>query len=251
MLCLSCSDPGAAPSSIGDAGAPDAPLTDAGDIQDGSVNRPDGVAPTQVRCDSGTPQRVRLMAANISSGSAQSYTEGSGARLFKALTPDIVMIQEFNYGGNSDGEILDFVNSTFGAPYVFARGAGGQIPNGVISRYPILESGDWIDPQVSNRTFVWSKIDVPGPADIWVVSVHLLTTGATDRRAEARALASAIRAKVPAGDYLTIGGDLNTNGRDEPLVGELEPTVSLQGPYPTAATTTRAVHAPSRTIGWL
>jgi endonuclease/exonuclease/phosphatase family metal-dependent hydrolase len=229
---LSCSDPALAPSPKQDAGITDAEpnVDDAGGGPEDAPVPP--IDPKPVRCDGGTAQRVRVMAANISSGSAQSYTEGSGARLFKALAPDIVMIQEFNYAGNTDSDILSFVNTTFGAPYVHVRGPGGQIPNGIISRYPILESGSWIDPQVSNRTFMWAKLDVPGAVDLWAVSVHLLTTGSTDRRNEARALASAIRAKVPAGDYVTLGGDFNTDNRAEPLVGELEPTVSFQGPYP-------------------
>ena len=50
-----------------------------------------------------------------------------------------------------------------------------QVGNAILSRWPILESGEWDDTSVSNRDFAWARIDIPGPRDLWVVSVHLLT----------------------------------------------------------------------------
>lgn len=47
----------------------------------------------------------RAMAANISTGNNQSYDPGHGIRIFKAVKPDIVMIQEFRYGRNNDDDI--------------------------------------------------------------------------------------------------------------------------------------------------
>jgi endonuclease/exonuclease/phosphatase family metal-dependent hydrolase len=121
--------------------------------------------------------RVRLMAANISSGNYQNYDPGHGIRIFQGTRPDVVMIQEFNYGDNSATAIRNFVNTAFGSSFYYYREGAAQIPNGVISRWPILASGEWDDPYVSNRDFAWARIDIPGPKDLWVVSVHLLTFG--------------------------------------------------------------------------
>jgi hypothetical protein len=131
----------------------------------------------------------------------------TGIRIFQGMHPDVVMIQEFNYGNNSDTAIRQFVNTAFGPSFSYYREVGAQIPNGVISRWPIIAAGEWDDTQVDNRDFAWARIDVPGPKDLWVVSVHLLTSSASVRNTEAANLVSLINANVPAGDYLAIGGD--------------------------------------------
>ncbi|WP_375771673.1 pre-peptidase C-terminal domain-containing protein [Archangium gephyra] len=176
--------------------------------------------------------RLRLMAANITSGNAQSYDPGHGTRIFQGTKPDVVMIQEFNYGGNSAAAIRGFVDTAFGTGFSYYRETGAQIPNGVISRWPILEAGEWTDTQVSNRDFAWARIDIPGPKDLWVVSVHLLTSGSGVRNTEATNLVNYIKAKVPAGDYLAIGGDFNTDSRSEAAFGTFSQVVTTSGPYP-------------------
>src|SRR4051812_17227108 len=89
--------------------------------------------------------RIRVMAGNISSGNKQSYDNGEGIRIFQGLKPDVAMIQEFNYGDNSPEAIAEFVETAFGADYQYYREAedSDDIPNGVISRFPIIESGEW------------------------------------------------------------------------------------------------------------
>ena len=176
--------------------------------------------------------RVRLMAANISSGNNQSYDPGHGTRIFQGIKPDVVMIQEFNYGSNSAADIRSFVNTAFGSNYNYYRESGAQIPNGVISRYPILESGEWKDTQVSNRDFAWARIDIPGAKDLWVVSVHLLTSGSGVRNTEAGNLVNYIKGKVPSTDYLAIGGDFNSDSRSEALFSTFSSVVSTASPYP-------------------
>ena len=175
---------------------------------------------------------VRLMAGNLSSGSSQTYDPGEGIRIFQGLKPDVAMIQEFNYGTDSTTDIRTFVDTAFGTQFGYVRGPGTQIPNGVISRFPLLASGDWTDPQVANRDFVWARIDVPGPHDLWAVSVHLLTTGATARNAEATALVGAIQQNVPQGDFLVVAGDFNTASRAEPCVATMNQITLASGPYP-------------------
>ena len=36
-----------------------------------------------------------------------------------------------------------------------------QIPNGIISRFPIIESGSWDDPVLNNREFAWAHLRLP------------------------------------------------------------------------------------------
>ena len=156
-------------------------------------------------------QTLRTMAANTTSGNSQSY-EGPGTRIFQGLKPDIVMIQEFNVGGNSPTEIRNWLNSTFGAEFSYYRESSSfNIPNGVISRWPILQAGSWDDGPlgVSDRGFAWARIDIPGPRNLWVISVHLKasSTDANRRDSQAQTLVALIQANVPAEDYLLIGGD--------------------------------------------
>ena len=119
-----------------------------------------------------------------------------------------------------------------GPSFSYFREAGVQIPNGVVSRFPILAAGSWTDPQTSNRGFAWARIDIPGPKDLWAVSVHLLTSSEQNRNLEATALVALVQAMVPAADYLVIGGDFNTDVRDEPCITTLGAVVSTAGPDP-------------------
>ncbi len=184
--------------------------------------------------------RVRLMAANTSSGRFQSYPDpGPGTRIFRALAPDVVLIQEFNVNAernspNDDGAVDAWVDAVFGLDYHWFREPGGDsIPNGVISRWPIVEAGEWTDPDVDNRDFAFARIDVPGDLDLWVVSVHFLTRSSRARDSQARTLVAAIRGRpVPEADYLVVGGDFNTDRRNEPALETLQGVVDTLGPYP-------------------
>ncbi|WP_375757070.1 lamin tail domain-containing protein [Corallococcus exercitus] len=184
------------------------------------------------REDSLANVRLRLMAANITSGTGQDYNPGHGIRIFQGTDADIVMIQEFNYGSDSAADIRAFVDTAFGTGFSYYREAGAQIPNGIISRYPIIAAGEWDDTQVSNRDFAWARIDIPGPKDLWAISVHLLTTSSGTRNTEASNLVKFINANVPASDYLVIGGDFNTNSRSEATFSTFSSVVSTASPYP-------------------
>jgi endonuclease/exonuclease/phosphatase family metal-dependent hydrolase len=184
-------------------------------------------------------ERLRIMAANTSSGNFQSYPEsGPGARIFQAIAPDVVLIQEWNVnstrnGPNDAAALRGWVDEIFGADFHFFREPGGQsIPNGVISRFPIRESGEWDDTKVGDRDFAWSRIDIPGEQDLWVVSVHL-STMAGKRGDQARALVDTIRRHgVPDEDFLVIGGDFNTDRRNEAVPTTLRALVDTMAPYP-------------------
>lgn len=183
------------------------------------------------------PVRVRVVAANLSSGNHQSYpVDGPGARILRALDADVVLIQEWNLGTgweNDDAAVEAWVREVFGPDFEWCREPGDeQIPNGVVSRFPILECGDWDDPEVSNRDFAFAHVDLPGEPDLWAVSVHLLTKSSGARNTEAVHLATAIREKVPEADYLVVGGDLNTKSRDEPALRVLEEVIEVDEPFP-------------------
>ncbi len=105
--------------------------------------------------------RIRLMAANLTSGSSQTYDPGHGIRIFQGAHPDVAMIQEFNYGTNSAADVRAFVDAAFGPGFSYFRESGAQIPNGIVSRWPIVASGEWDDTSVANRDFAWARIDIP------------------------------------------------------------------------------------------
>ncbi|WP_437781742.1 endonuclease/exonuclease/phosphatase family protein [Sorangium sp. So ce1097] len=208
---------------VGGTGAGGAGEGGAGGAGEGGAGGGDETPPTV---------RLRLMAANLTSGTRQSYDPGHGQRIMQGVKPDIVLIQEFNYGDNGADDARAFVDATFGSAFSYHREVGAQIPNGIISRYPIIEAGQWNDGEVSNRDFAWARIDVPGPIDLWAVSVHFLTRGASTRQAEAQQLVAAIQDVIPEGDYLVIGGDFNTDNRGEACISTLSEVVVTSGPYP-------------------
>ncbi|MBC8012080.1 MAG: putative Ig domain-containing protein [Burkholderiales bacterium] len=179
-------------------------------------------------------ERIRIVAANLTSGNGQDYDPGHGNRILQGLRPDIVLVQEFNYLGNTSADFRAWVDMNFGASFSYVREPNpSQIPNGVVSRYPILASGAWTDANVSNRKFVWARIDIPGDKDLWAISVHLLTTSASNRNAEASQILNYIAAQgIPATDYVTLGGDFNTDNRSESCLSTLSSYFSTSGPWP-------------------
>lgn len=173
---------------------------------------------------------MRLVAANLTSGNYQAY-EDPGIRILQGLDADVVLIQEFNYGDNGPEDLRAFVDQAFGVEFAFYREPDGQIPNGIVSRWPILESGRWEDAESPNREWAWARIDVPGPVDLWAVSLHLLTRNASTRALQAEGLLPHLKA-LPAGDYLVVGGDLNTAHTAEAALAILDEVVDADGPWP-------------------
>ena len=179
--------------------------------------------PTQrVRVDSGQSSRVER---------SQSYEDRRNPTSFRGLTPDIVVIQEFNYQGGDPSRLSSIPRSVRISTSTSSHERAG-FPNGVVSRYPIIKGGTWNDPNVPDRSFVYAQIDVPGPIDLWAVSLHLLTTGATQRDTEAKELVTYIQGTVPAGDYLIVGGDLNTDTADETALTDLAASVVTKFTFP-------------------
>jgi len=217
------------------AKAPSAGTDDERLIADAGSDAPPDAAPKRACAIPTTP--LRAMAANLTSGTKQSWDLGHGARILKGLHPDVVLLQEFNVGDNGLAAQKEFVAS-LDPDYVFARGSG-EIPNGVLSRFPIRESGEWADPLVANRTFSWARIDLPGERDLWAVSVHLLTYDAqntTEHTTEVNALLDELKQAAPPTDYLLVGGDFNTKTRDDPGIVAFSTAFVTEGPYPEGPT---------------
>src|SRR5437764_1432753 len=87
---------------------------------------------------------IKIVASNTSSGNNQTYPNpGPGMRILAGLHPDAVCMQEFNMDPPNDtAAVQSFITATFGAGYTFYREPTTvNIPNGIISKYPILNSG--------------------------------------------------------------------------------------------------------------
>ena len=165
-----------------------------------------------------TNVNIRIMAANLN-GNTQSY-QPFALRILQGTKADVVAIQEFNYANNADADFRSLLDTTFGTNFVYFREpftANGDIPNGIISRYPIIASGSWADTVQTqpNRGFAWAQIDLPGTNDLYIVSVHLLTSSAANRSAEATNLKALIQANFPANAWIVVAGDFNTGSRTE------------------------------------
>lgn len=174
---------------------------------------------------------VRVAAANATSGNKQSYDPGHGIRLLQAVRADVILVQEFNY---TSGPIKDMATKVAGPNAQYYCEPGVNLPNGIISRFPIRKSGSWKDPGISNRGFAWSTIDIPGDKDLWAVSVHFKAGKGFKQVRESAALAliSQINKTVPKADYLVIGGDFNTHSRNEPCVQALSNYLVAAAPFP-------------------
>ena len=180
-------------------------------------------------------QTIRTVAANITSGNDRAY-EAPGTRILQGLQPDVVMIQEFNVSSSSSTDLRNWVNSTFGSEFSYFRENYNGIPNGVISRWPIVSSGSWDDTTIGDRGFSWARINIPGDKNLWVVSIHLKASDASDdltqRQSQAQQLVTYIRANVPAEDYLLLGGDFNTYSTSESCLTTLSALLTTTAPYP-------------------
>ncbi len=157
---------------------------------------------------------VRIVAGNISTGNAQSYDPGEGIRIFKALKGDIMLVQEFNYKGNTPSDYQEMANASCPVSrcYYSVPHPSMQIPNGIISRWPITEEGSWDDPNISNRELDWAVIDIPGSRDIFAISVHLHTKPAGDQVEAAQVIAKEVHSLMqahPGKYYFVVGGDFN------------------------------------------
>ena len=164
---------------------------------------------------------VRIMAANLN-GNTQSY-QPFAIRILQGTRADVVGIQEFNYtstnglGINTPAAFREMIDTAFGTNFVYYRepfSGNGDIPNGIISRYPIVASGSWADTAQTqpNRGYAWAQIQLPGTNSLYMVSVHLLTDS-TRQPTEATNLKNLIQANFPSNAWIVVAGDFNTSSR--------------------------------------
>ena len=201
--------------------------------------------------------RVRIMSANLTSGSRQSYSpdnrnhsnpEGAGAGILKGLQPDIVLIQEFN----TSIPVRQWVNATLGEDYSIVREESAQIPNGIISRFPIVESGEWDDPLQENRDFVWARLALPDGSRLLAVSVHLSAKKEEMRAEEALALVGFIKTNAKPGERVAIGGDFNLRNLSEETLKELGAVVVVPADIPSDAAGNFHTNSPrNRPYDWV
>ncbi len=176
---------------------------------------------------------VRVVASNLTSGRYQTYAlaadpEGAGARILRFLEPDIALMQEFN----SEVPTAEWVRDTFGEEFEFSREEGEGIPNGIVSRYPIVESGEWDDPTQTNRDFAWAKIALPNGRMLWAISVHLYSQKSVVRVEESEELVRRFLADIPPEDLVVLGGDFNTASRNSPAIEVLGEVFATDGDLP-------------------
>jgi endonuclease/exonuclease/phosphatase family metal-dependent hydrolase len=202
---------------------------------------------------SGASETITIMAANLTTGNFQSYEE-QGIRLFQGLKPDIVLIQEFNY---RNGTRRDFVDEAFGTEFFFMVEPGSlSIPTGIISRFPIIDSGSWNDPTVPDRNFSWAVIDIPGDIQLQCVSVHFKGGSGPDdknRRAEqAQSVMFYIDENFNPDAYIVLGGDLNTWSETEAALTELADGLQVDSYIPVDQSNNENTNEPrNRQYDWV
>ena len=171
----------------------------------------DGFTQTTNGCEELSEVKLRLMAANTTTGRYGFY-QSDGIRIFQAIDPDVIMVQEFLY----DGSIDTLVEKIYGAGCLsqkkcfYYRGDRSK-PNGIISKYKIIDHGFWRDSGYSDRNLDWAIIDIPGNIELYAISVHLSTKG-SEQVAPARMIATKIaahKAANPGKYYYVVGGDFN------------------------------------------
>jgi len=176
-------------------------------------------------------ETITIMSANITSGNYQSY-ESPGIRIFQGLQPDIILIQEFSY---RSGTLDQFVDTAFGTEYDYMiEGGSESIPNGVVSRYPIIDSGQWNDPHVPDRDFAWAIIDIPGDTNLQCISVHFKADSGSSgiRTQEAQAIVDLIDTNFDPDAYVVLGGDLNTRVASEQALTILNSALAVNTHIP-------------------
>lgn len=180
----------------------------------------DGADDSEIETDDfdGDTLHLRIVAGNITSGNKQSYDPGHGIRIFQALKPDIALVQEMNYGNNSVSDYKNFAQEIVGTNYYAVDNKQKcnnnkcNIPNGIVSKYPITDSDSWDDPNINDRALLWAIIDIPGEKDIFAVSVHLHTDPESDQVTAAKLIVDEIakvKEKNPEKYYYVVGGDFN------------------------------------------
>jgi endonuclease/exonuclease/phosphatase family metal-dependent hydrolase len=163
-----------------------------------------------------------VAAANLSSQTSPIDTcyRPFAGRIFEGLAPDVIAIQEFNTTNNGEyASRRDFIDQHLGTNYQYYVEPDSIMPNGIISRWPILDAGTWDDPELSDREFVWATIQLPTNRLLHVISLHI-KAGTTDedvsrRVNEAHSLTNFIATAFSPTNFIALCGDFNLVDRRE------------------------------------
>ena len=166
--------------------------------------------------DAATPQEshLRIMSANATSGDSQLY-EQPGMNMMFAMDPDIIIIQEFR---SSAEDVIRQLESRFKTKYSYHKGKG-RIGNGIIvkgeNKIKSVHSQPSILEFITDRGYDAAIVDIPGPKDMLVVSLHLYTKASSNMKSqidEYPAVFDFIQQIRNTGDYyVVVGGDFNSS----------------------------------------
>jgi len=183
-----------------------------------ATNQSGEASSTQVTITRDMREFIKIMAANLTDRNENDqfrYIDTS-TRIFKALDPDVVAIQEWLVTNVSRRAYVDAVFGTNFSYSIESYSGANDLPNGIISRWPITDRGEWRDSKVTNRDFAWATINLPGTQDLHVISVHLKANDEAARKKEAAILTNEIYdINWPASDFLVIAGDFNALNRND------------------------------------
>jgi len=169
------------------------------------------------------PTTLRVMSWNVLWGEPKKEPE-KFARVFKALKPDIVLLQEWERAPVDGADIASWFNANLGGSW---SAVGGPLGVGIASPHPIVMQ--YNDPVVpadgENNPMRISAALVQTPLrDTLAASLHLKCCGSAGssedvrRMMEAEAVRSFFMESAPEWQtFRVVGGDINLVGSREPL----------------------------------
>lgn len=177
--------------------------------------QPTRSGPTLSLCPRGHAERLTVLSLNIHAGRTKAgrLRLGKVASELREWDADLILLQEVDSGRGRTGGVdqarrlaraLGY-SSAYGPTRRFRAGSTG---NAVLSRWPVADVGRRAlprEPGTYRRGLVRVSLEVAGQ-EIDVYSTHLDHTSPALRRAQARAVAAAVRrSELP----VVLGGDLN------------------------------------------
>ncbi|MEM7228234.1 MAG: endonuclease/exonuclease/phosphatase family protein [Planctomycetota bacterium] len=179
-----------------------------------------------------TADALRVISWNGERGALFSKSE-IFARVFRALQPDVVLLQELT-DKHSARQVAGFFNGQIKHPdgkewHVSFGTAGGNLRTAIVSRYPIIKVPELDQvryPSAPERTVrVVGAIVETGRGDVLVASTHLKCCGRINSREDDKRLveASLVNEVIQevsrryGANNIVIGGDLNLVGSKTPL----------------------------------
>ena len=186
------------------------------------------VTPPQAPGGPGFPVTVALANLHMGFDVDGRYVGVPQGVALSAPTPDVVVLNEVDRGWALNGgqDVLHDVNQHLDLPYVFAPAADDVWGNAILSRYPIVETGQEILPDSGGymiRSAVWVVLDVGSGRELAVVGTHLHHRGddAAIRGPQATRVAEIAAGLSEGGRPVIVAGDLNA-APDAPELAALD-----------------------------